>query len=131
MKAASLITLLTATDAVSSLLSSPGAVYNSVLPRGYKMPAIVVHRYNGSQDQDMTGPVDAREDSFQLDIYAGAADVCDAITDACRTLLTGFTSTEVQGTYLEQDRDMPFVSNANKESVGFRSLLGFRFVSKV
>lgn len=144
MKTKALITLLQTTGSISSLLSTtvsgtqprPAAVYKQVLPRGYTLPAIVVHRYNGSRDQSMKGPVDIREDNFQIDVYGDTPDDCDAATDASRDLLTGFTGTladgtVVQGAYLEQDRDMPFLSNADTKSLAFRSLLGFRFVTKV
>ena len=144
MKTAPLITLLQSTESISSLLTQtvtgphprPAAVYKQVLPRGYKLPAIVVHRYNGTHDQDMSGPIDIREDNFQLDIYGDTQDDCDAVTDASRDFLTGFTGTlpddtVVTGTYLEQDRDMPFLPNADVKSLAFRAMLGFRFVSKV
>lgn len=144
MNIAPLISLLQGTGAVSSLLASavnapapaPAAVYDSVLPRGYKLPAIVVHRYGGVQEQDMSGPVDIREDSFQLDVYANQSAVKESATDACRTLLTGYTGTledgtVVLGTYLDQDRDMPFLPNANPDNTVFRGLLAFRFISKV
>jgi hypothetical protein len=144
MKTAALITLLQSTPAVSSLLSTavnvpapkPAAVYKQVLPRGYTLPAIVVHRYNGAREQDMSGPVDIREDNFQLDVYGDTDGDCDAATDAARSFLTGFTGTladgtVVTGTYLEQDRDMPFLPNADVKSLAFRSLLGYRFVTKV
>lgn len=140
-----LITFLRGTNAVSSLLGAPvklsdgtlptAAVYKQVLPRAYKLPAIVVHRYNGVSDQDMAGPVNAREDNFQLDVYGDTENDCDALTNACRSLMTGLTgevgSTFVMGTYLEQDRDMPFLPNADSKSLAFRSLLGYRVVSKV
>lgn len=144
MKTSTLITLIQTTGAISSLLAKavnvpdpkPAAVYAQVLPRGYKLPAIVVHRYNGGQDQSMQGPIDVREDNFQLDIYGGTATDCDAVTDASRKYLTGLTGTLADGTvvrcaYLEQDRDLPFLPNADTTSLAFRSMLGFRFVTKV
>ena len=139
MTASSLIALLQATPEIASLLGtyqSAPAVHLQVMPRGYKFPAIVVHRYMGTRDQDFQGPVSVEESNFQLDIYGDTATDCEAVTDACRTFLTGYTGTladgtVVQGTYKEQDRDMPFLANADIKSLAFRSLLGFRFVTQV
>lgn len=144
MKTTALVTLLQETTEVSSLLTvsvqgpapRPAAIYKQVLPRGFNLPAIVVHRYNGTRDQDLGGPVDAREDNFQLDIYGDTQDDCDAATDACRELLVGFTGTlddgtVIQGCYLDQDRDMPFLPNADTKGLAFRALLGLRFISTV
>jgi hypothetical protein len=130
MTTASLITLLKA-EALAG-----GAVFAQVLPRAYALPAVVVHRYNGTRDQDMSGPMDVREDNFQLDLYGATQADCDAVTDAARNFLTGYVGTladgaVVSGTYLEQDRDMPYLANADVKTFAFRALLGFRFVTKV
>jgi hypothetical protein len=142
MTIAPLISLLQSTDAIASLLAravhdpdQAAAVYDSELPRGSKIPAIVIHRYGGTHDQDMSGPVDAQEDNFQLDIYGDTSGTKEAIVQACRTLLTGFTGslpdgTVVQGTYKEQDRDMPFLPNTTPDNRTYRTVLAFRFVSK-
>lgn len=144
MTIAPLIALLQATDTVSSLLAAavnvpdpkPAAVYDSLLPRGYKLPAIVVHRYGGAHDQDFTGPIDCVEDNFQLDVYGDTSDAKEDIAQAARDLLTGYTGTlsdgtVVSGTYKEQDRDMPFLPNTAPENRTFRTVLAFRFISKV
>lgn len=135
MTLSSLITLLQQTSAISSLLSGPTAVYESVLPRGYKLPAIAAHRYGGAHDQDMAGPIDAVEDNFQVDIYADTSAAKESIRKACKDLLNGFVGvltdgTVVMGTYLERDMDMPFLPNASPDNIAFRTVLAFRFVSK-
>lgn len=111
-------------------------MFEQVLPRGYTLPAIVVHRYNGVQDQDYAGPIGIREDNFQLDVYGDTALDCDNVTSACRNLLIGYTGrltdgTLVEGAYLEQDRDMPFLANADGKGIALRALLGIRFVTEV
>lgn len=136
MKTSTLVSLLSGDSSITALLSAPTAISEQALPRGFALPAIVVHRYNGGQDQAFDGPSGVREDNFQIDVYGLTADQCDAITDACRVLLTGYSGTlsdgtAVQGCYLEQDRDMPFLPNADIKSLAFRSLLGFRFVTGV
>jgi hypothetical protein len=141
MTLASLMALITATESISGQLAPAPitglpSVFNSVLPRAYKLPAIAVHRYAGAWDQDFLGPNTTREDSFQLDIYGSNGDTAQAVIDACRTFFTGFTGTLSDGTvvlgaYLEQDRDMPFLPNADTQSMAFRSLLCFRFVTQV
>lgn len=149
MKTASLVDFLQTSESVGPLLAAsvsgpnprPPAVYKQVLPRAYKLPAIAVHRYGATTDQDMSGPINVREDNFQLDIYGDTQADCDAVTDACRTQLTGYTgtytnstdstdTTVIVGSYLDQDRDMPFLPNADTNSLAFRSLLGFRIVSQ-
>lgn len=141
MTLASLISLIEGTPAITELLSvapvtGGPAVYNSVLPRAYKLPAIAVHKYAGAWDQDMGGPNSIREDNFQLDIYGGKGPDTQAVLDVCRSFFTGYSGTltdgtVILGTYLEQDRDMPFLPNADAQSMAFRSLLCFRFVTQV
>lgn len=140
MKTSALVTLLLSTSTVTTLLADAKgggkAVYEQMLPRAYKLPAIAVHRYGGVSEQTFGGPINLREDNLQIDCYGDTAADCDAVTDACRTLLNGFAGTlaggtVVVGTFLEQDRDMPFLPNADVSSMAFRSLLGFRIVSQV
>ncbi|HZP06773.1 MAG TPA: hypothetical protein VFB43_17875 [Terracidiphilus sp.] len=144
MKAAALVELLQANETLIALLAQatnvpdpkPPAVYQDVLPRGFQMPAIVVHRYTGVREQTFAGPVNAREDNFQIDVYGDTPADRDAVLDVTRDLLVGYAGTlpdetVVMGTYLEQDRDMPYLPNADAKSLAYRSLLGLRFVTKV
>jgi len=129
-----IISLITADTAVTSLLSSAGAVYKSVLPRGYVLPAIAVHRYGGTKDYEFAGPVGPREDQIQVDCYGADPETAQQVTEAVRTLLVGYTGTlsdgtVVQGCFLERDMDMPFLPHADAKGIANRSLLGFRVVS--
>lgn len=111
-----------------------GRVYRGVLPRGYTLPAVAVHRYNGTQDYDMNGPVGIREDFIQVDAYGDTAVDCETTAAAVRSLFVGFTGalpdgTVVQGVFLERDMDMPFLPHADSKAISYRSVLGFRIVS--
>lgn len=134
MTTTSFITLLESDDGIAALVS--GRIYKSVLPRGYSLPAIAVHRYDGQQDYDLVGPIDVREDKFQADCYGRTADECDAVVNAVRALLVAFTGdltdgsgTHVQACYLDRDEDLPYLPNADQKSLAERSALGFRFVT--
>jgi hypothetical protein len=124
-------------DGFISLITAHGSVgsrvYKSVLPRGYVLPAIAIHRYGGAQDYDYAGPVDVREDQIQIDVYVDAAD--DTVLEAIRALISGYVGTLPDGTvvqacYLEREMDMPFLPNADTKGIANRSTLGFRVVSK-
>lgn len=127
------ISLLTGTPAVNNLAT--GGVFKSVLPRGYALPAIAVHRYDGTQDYQFDGPVGVREDMIQFDVYGATAEAAQQVAEAVRTALVGYTGTLpdgsiVQAVYLERDMDMPFLPHADSKGIANRSLLGFRVVSQ-
>lgn len=124
--------LLTDNGAVNALIT--GRIYKSVLPRGYTLPALVIHRYGGSQEYQLDGPAGVREDQVQVDCYAVDADGAQALAEAVRAALVSFTgtlsdNTIVQGCFLERDMDMPFLPHADAKGFANRSLLGFRVVS--
>lgn len=129
-----IISLLNADPTVTSFVS--GRIYKSVLVRGFSLPAVAVHRYGGSQEYDFNGPVGVREDQVQLDAYASDAETTQQVTEAIRAVLVGFKGalpdgTIVQACFLERDMDMPFMPHADSKGIANRSLLGFRFVTKV
>ena len=111
-----------------------GRAYKSVLPRGYKLPALAIHRYGGTQDYDMAGPVGVREDQIQIDCYGETADDCEAVAEDARSALVGYVGTLSDGTvvqacYLERFMDMPFLPHADAKGIASRSTLGFKVVS--
>lgn len=125
-------------DGLIALITGDGAitapVYKSVLPRGYTLPAIAVHRYDGTQDYQFDGPTDPDENKVQFDVYGKTADECQQQSAAVRALLVSFTGTlpggtRVQGCFLERDMDMPFLPNADTKGLAFRAVLGFRIIS--
>lgn len=129
------ITLLTDDTAVNALVD--GRIHKKVLPRGYVLPALVIHRYGGSQEYQSDGPVALREDQLQVDCYAAypdSAEVAEALSEAVRAAMENFTGilpegTVVQACYLDRTMDMPFLPNADPKSISNRSLLGFRVIS--
>lgn len=129
-----IIALLNADMGVNTLVA--GRVYVSVLPRGYLLPAVCVHRYGGTQEYDFGGPVGVREDQMQFDAYAEDPAMAQQVTEAIRTLMVDYkgtlsTGTVVQACYLERDMDMPFLPHADAKGIAYRSVLGFRLVSQV
>lgn len=112
-------------------------VYEDVLPREYTFPAVVIHDYSGTREQSMiTGPVNDEETNLQFDVYGETALQARQVRAAIQTLLEGFTGrlldgTTVTGSYLERKMSLPFLPQANVKAIGFRKLLGLRFVSKV
>jgi hypothetical protein len=135
-----LITLLTSDEGLTSLVCAFGRngekpfVTKSVLPRDYRLPAIAIHRYGGTQDYDLAGPVQNQEDQVQVDIYTRDADAGEQVSQAVRGILVGYVGTLPDGTvvkacYLERDMNMPFQANGDTKGVAFRTLLGFRIVS--
>lgn len=127
------IALLTDNSAVNGLIA--GRIYKSVLPRGYGLPAIAIHRYGGSQEYQADGPAGTREDQIQLDCYAEDPETAQQVAEAVRTLLASFRGTlpdgtVVQGCFLEREMDMPFMPKADTTGLANRSMLGFRVVSE-
>lgn len=129
---AALVTLLQNDAGVSALVS--GSIYLSELPRGYTLPAICAHRYNGTQEYGVSGPVGVREDQVQFDIYGPDATTAQQVSEAVRHVLDAFTGvlsdgTKVQACYMERDMDMPFMTHADTKGIANRSVLGYRIVN--
>ena len=127
-----IISLLTANTTVNGLVR--GRVYMSLLPRGYRLPAIALHRYGGTQDYEFDGPVGVREDQVQIDVYGDTVEDCQTTIEAVRSTLVGYVGTLPDGTvvqacYLEREMDMPYLPHADQKAVANRTLLGFRFVT--
>ena len=137
-----IISYLESKTAITSLVT--GGIYRSVLPRGYVLPAVCVHRYGGAQDFDYSGPQGVLESQIQFDCYAATADIAEQINAAIKLLFVGSKTvpatpytgtlpdgTIVQGVFFEREMDMPFLPNADAKSLANRALLGLRFVIQV
>lgn len=121
------------TRAVNALVN--GRVYKGELPRGFVLPAIVLHRYGQAQDYDFDGPIDLSEPQVQVDCLAPTPDERDTLVTAVKAELNGFTGTlpggnEVQGCYIERDMDLPYAAGMDPKGIASRSVLGYRVVSK-
>lgn len=126
------ITLMTDDAGVNALVGTK--IYKSVLPRGYTLPSIAIHRYGGTKDYEFDGPVATREDQIQVDCYASDPESAQQVAEAVRALLVPYVGTLPDGTvvqacYLERDMDMPFLPHADSKGIANRALLGFRVVS--
>lgn len=127
------ISLLKANNGITGLVA--GAVYKDELPRGYVLPAIVVHRYNGAQEYAFTGPIGLREDQFQFDCYGNDSTSAEQVKELVRELIITFVGPLPDGTKvsvcdLERDMSMPFVSTANTKGIANRALIGVKVVSE-
>lgn len=119
----------------SSVTQVSGRVYENELPRGYKLPAIAVHQYGGTQDYDFSGPININEDQIQLDCYGQDSPTCRATAEAVTRLLQGFVGTlpdgtVVQAVYKERSQAMPFLPSADQKAIANRWMLGFRVVKQ-
>lgn len=110
-----------------------GTVSLSVLPRGYTLPAVCVHRYGMTQDYQFSGLTDPTEEQVQWDVYAADAETAQAVVSAIRGVFDAFTGRlnnyVVQACYLERNMDMPFLAKADQVGIAFRSLVGYRVIS--
>lgn len=109
--------------------------YEDELARGFKTPCVVLHRYNSAQEYDFNGPADVEETNVQADLYADTAQLRDQLRKAVKSVLDSYVGTlpdgtVVQGCFLERSLDPPYVTTTNTANTGFRSLLGYRVVSR-
>ena len=129
-----LILLLQADPATSALAET--RVYENFLPRGYVLPAIVLHQYGGDRDSQMDGPVSIGADQIQFDCYGTTAlqtrQVAAAVRDAVNPFvgeLPDSDSTVVQLCKLDRDMAMPYIPNADAKGMANRWILGFSITS--
>lgn len=107
--------------------------YKNRAPRGFGLPAVVWHKYGGTQEYDFNGPNDISEAQIQADVYAADEDGCGLIIAAIRSVLDSYVGTLPDGTvvqacYYEREMDMPFLAYGDQKSDTNRSLIGYRFV---
>jgi hypothetical protein len=127
------IQLLQSDSTVSALVAAD-QVYDTVLGRGFVLPAGALHVYGLGQDYDYDAPVGVTERQIQIDIYGRNPTEAAAITDAIRALLIDYKNatlpdgTFVQACFLERDEDLPYQTAIGKTDVSFRPMLGFRVV---
>jgi hypothetical protein len=127
-----LIIRLTLDTGVAALIG--GRVYENVLPRGYTLPAVAVHAYGGTQETQMSGPVDVRVDQVQFDSYGLTAASARAVIEAIRSALISFTGALPEGTFVQLitiDRSMAMEFKATEDAKGstHRFLLGVEVTS--
>ena len=101
MLANGFVAKLLADSGVSSLVST--RVYQDRLPRGFTLPAIVVHQYGGTEDTEFDGVTDVNEGHVQIDVYGKTPAERDGAVAAVVSLLKGFTGTlpDTEGTKVQ------------------------------
>lgn len=123
--------LLAANSGVTTLAT--GGIYDTVLPRGYVLPAIVYQTVTTKTDYTMQGMTTPDEMTIQFDIYADSTAKAGSICAAIKSALGNFTGvlnggSVVQGSFWAMDMDMPTETGINKVSSGFRHMIHIRFV---
>lgn len=103
-----------------------------VLPRGYGLPAALLHTVTTTTEYTMGGTTGMREARVQLDIYASTEDICLAGLKAVRALLKNYKGvlsggSEVLATFWESDTDMPFSADTTKTGIGYRVMSNICF----
>jgi hypothetical protein len=126
------IQLLKSDSTVSALVGTE--VYDTVLGRGFVLPAVALHVYGLGQDYDYDAPVNVTERQMQIDVYGRNPNEANTVADAIRALLIDYKNatlpdgTFVQACFLERDEDLPYQTGIDKTNVSFRPILGFRVV---
>jgi hypothetical protein len=128
-----IVSKLSADTGVIAVVST--RVYLDVLPRGYILPALVVHQYGGSQGYQFSGPTGVTDDLVQIDVYGKTTAERGLAVAAVTAALVAFVgtlpdNTVVQLCKLERKMDMPFLPGADATGVAYRATLGFCITSK-
>lgn len=118
----------------AGLLSLIGTrVHDMVLPRGFVLPALVMHKVTTVSGYTMQGSTQPADITVQFDVYADTALTARQIREALEDALQDFKGilsggSVVQGTFWITDMDMPYTPDINKTAVGFRIMSHVRFV---
>jgi Protein of unknown function (DUF3168) len=80
--------LLVADAGVLALVST--RIYDTVLPRGYQLPAVVQHIAASHSDYTMQGSSPPEDITVQFDVYANTAASARAIREALEDVLQNF-----------------------------------------
>lgn len=117
--------------AIRSILVDDGTVaglvgnriYPLVRPDGTGSPAITYQQISGFRDHVMTGPSGFVESRFQLNCWADTYAEADALADAVRSAVDGYSGTKesvvIQGIHLVDEGDA-IVLQADNESLNER-----------
>jgi hypothetical protein len=120
-------------DALITLLNSISApLHETVLPRGYTLPAVVWHVFNVTTDYDFAGPERTVSTDIQFDCYSLDGASARALAAEIKAVLMAYTGTlsdgtQVQACYLDREMAMPFIAGASTTPI-HRVLLQFRVV---
>jgi len=118
-----IIALVLADNTVTGLIAS--RFYSGpVLPRGYTLPAALLHAVTDATDYTFSGSSPLNEANVQLDVYGDTEAAVKSIQSAIRAVLENYKgttgSTKVDATLWKSDGDMPFSADINKAGIGYR-----------
>ena len=124
-----LYALLTQDTTVSSLLGAADQVHFQFIPRGSKLPCVVIHRIFSEPITTLDDVADLVPARYQFDCYAGDALKSRALSGAIFNLLKNYVGdlpnsppdTHVQACIVNNDFDMPYEEGA--KDVTFRAIL--------
>jgi len=108
-------------------------IYDTVLPRGYTLPAVVYHTVTAMGSYTMAGSSSPDEITVQFDVYAGDAPTARTAKETLEDVLQDFKGvlsggSVVQGTFWVMDADLPDSPDTTQTAVGFRVMAHVRFV---
>lgn len=123
-------------DEIQTLLANDAGVQaqvgtrvyaGTVLPRGYVLPAVLIHTVTTSTDYTFAGSTGQRDATIQFDFYGITEDAPNLAQKAVRAVLKDFTGelsggSIIQGTFWGIDTDMPFSADLTKTGEGYRSM---------
>lgn len=104
----------------------------TVLPRGFTLPAVLVHTVTTETDYTLQGTSGKIDTTVQFDAYAITEDAAHSAMSAVRTVLKNFrgvlgAGSVVQGTFWLTDGDMPWSADIAIAAVGYRTMAHVRF----
>ncbi len=108
-------------------------IYDTVLPRGYTLPAVVYHTVTAPGGYTMAGAANPSERTAQFDFYAGVATDAQLALKAVKAVLQNFKGilgggTFVQATFWQMEMALPDSPDITPTAVGFRLMAHVRFV---
>jgi hypothetical protein len=108
-------------------------IYDTVLPRGYTLPAVVYHTVTAPGGYTLQGSTNPSERTAQFDFYAAAAPDARLALKAVKAVLQNFKGilgggTFVQATFWQMEMDLPDSPDTTTTAVGFRIMAHVLFV---
>jgi Protein of unknown function (DUF3168) len=122
--------LLVADAGVLALVST--RIYDTVLPRGYQLPAVVYHTVSAPSAYTLAGDAAPDGITVQFDVYAGDTPTARRAMEALEDVLQNFGGmlsggSFVQATFWLTTMDMPDSPDITAAAVGFRIMAHVKF----
>lgn len=84
-----------------------GRRYWGRAPQSEPLPFVVMNRIDGARNYTTRGPSGFVQSRVQLDCYAETYTEAKGVARAVRDDLSGVTSGEIQGIFIDAERDLP------------------------